>query len=229
MDEKRICPQCGEEIGETDKFCAYCGLNLSEIELKETESNEKFSESDQDSVNVEAVDVKEDEDIAKVGDNMVVEVDENETTDSLEKTTMSPPPVSHKASETDELSNDEMQGVINAINGAYEQRAALEKDDEEASRNIDKEKDSNDEFSAGSSTGSSADSSADTCVNSSFDSNWIYCSVCGKKLSKDAHTCPYCGHPIKNVQTNYNSNGGGLSFWGVVMAIVVAAFIIWLG
>lgn len=225
MDGKRICPQCGKEIGETDKFCAYCGLNLSEIELKETESNEKFSESDQDSVNVEVVDVKEDEDIAKVEDNMTVEVDENETTDSLEETTMSPPPVSNKASETGELSNDEMQGVINAINGVYEQRAALEKDDEEASRNTDKEKDSNDEFSAGSST----DSSASTCVNSSVDSNWIYCSVCGKKLSKDAHTCPNCGHPIKKVQTTYNSNGGGLTFGGVVMAVLVAAFIIWLG
>lgn len=178
MDGKRICPQCGKEIGETAKFCAYCGLNLSEIELKEIDSNEKISESDQASVDVEVVDVKEDESTSKVEDNVSVEVDENETTDGLEETTMSPPPVSNESSEEKNI---------------------------EGSKNTEKEN------------------------NSNVDSNWIYCSVCGKKLSKDAHTCPNCGHPIKNVQTTHKSNGGGLSFGGVVMAILVALFIASLG
>lgn len=59
--------------------------------------------------------------------------------------------------------------------------------------------------------------------------HWIYCSVCGKKLSSEAQMCPNCGHPIKPAQTTTVYNNSGISFWGIVGAIIIAVIIISLG
>ncbi|MDD4564226.1 MAG: zinc-ribbon domain-containing protein [Eubacteriales bacterium] len=45
------------------------------------------------------------------------------------------------------------------------------------------------------------------------------CPACGNQVSSNATTCPQCGHPLKK-------GGGGLTFWGVVGAIIVAVIII---
>ena len=44
------------------------------------------------------------------------------------------------------------------------------------------------------------------------------CPTCGKSISNTATTCPFCGHSF--VKEN------GLSFWGVVGAIIVAVLIL---
>ena len=46
------------------------------------------------------------------------------------------------------------------------------------------------------------------------------CPICGNMISKVAQNCPHCGHPFKQ-----QSSDKGKGFGGVVLAIIVAFFI----
>jgi predicted amidophosphoribosyltransferase len=48
------------------------------------------------------------------------------------------------------------------------------------------------------------------------------CPSCGNNVSKQAEFCPNCGHPFKSNK----ENSKGISFWGIVGAVVVAILII---
>lgn len=58
----------------------------------------------------------------------------------------------------------------------------------------------------------------------------ITCPECGNQVSDQAKSCPRCGHPFnKTTETVYEQpiivKKGGLGFWGVVFAIIVAILI----
>ena len=47
------------------------------------------------------------------------------------------------------------------------------------------------------------------------------CPSCGNNVSKQAEFCPNCGHTFVSKE-----KGNGITFWGIVGAIVVAILII---
>jgi predicted amidophosphoribosyltransferase len=49
------------------------------------------------------------------------------------------------------------------------------------------------------------------------------CPSCGNDVSKQAEFCPNCGHPF---ESNKEKSNGGITFWGIVGAVVVAILII---
>ena len=48
------------------------------------------------------------------------------------------------------------------------------------------------------------------------------CPSCGNNVSKQAEFCPNCGHPFESNK----GKGNGITFWGIVGAVVVAILII---
>lgn len=46
------------------------------------------------------------------------------------------------------------------------------------------------------------------------------CPSCGNSVSTKAASCPRCGHPF------VEKNKGGITFWGVVGAVIVAVIIL---
>ncbi|WP_084508932.1 zinc ribbon domain-containing protein [Paenibacillus assamensis] len=47
------------------------------------------------------------------------------------------------------------------------------------------------------------------------------CPACGHSVSSQAESCPSCGQPLQAKTTN----GGGITFWGVVGAVILAIII----
>ncbi|TVX93180.1 zinc ribbon domain-containing protein [Paenibacillus agilis] len=45
------------------------------------------------------------------------------------------------------------------------------------------------------------------------------CPACGHRISSQAQSCPSCGQPLKA------KTGGGITFWGVVGAVILAILI----
>ncbi|GGM41919.1 hypothetical protein GCM10011351_30010 [Paraliobacillus quinghaiensis] len=56
------------------------------------------------------------------------------------------------------------------------------------------------------------------------------CPSCSHSVSTQAESCPKCGHPINpktNTKTTYiEEKSSGLSFWGVVGAVILAIIIL---
>ncbi|WP_041808279.1 zinc ribbon domain-containing protein [Evansella cellulosilytica] len=53
------------------------------------------------------------------------------------------------------------------------------------------------------------------------------CPECGHNVSTRAGSCPNCGFPFERlIQEQPQQGGNGLSFWGVVGAIIVAVLIL---
>lgn len=49
------------------------------------------------------------------------------------------------------------------------------------------------------------------------------CPSCGNNVSKQAEFCPNCGHTF--VSSKGNSGGMGITFWGVVGAVILGILI----
>lgn len=69
-----------------------------------------------------------------------------------------------------------------------------------------------------------------------FESRLTTCPDCVREVSKLAITCPHCGRPLQpqvapqvieqpNTQTP-PAQSTGISFWGIVLAVIIAAFIL---
>ncbi|MDP2813862.1 MAG: zinc ribbon domain-containing protein [Erysipelotrichaceae bacterium] len=69
-----------------------------------------------------------------------------------------------------------------------------------------------------------------------FESKLTTCPDCMREVSKLAITCPHCGRPLQlqvappvieqpNTQ-NQPAQSTGISFWGIVLAVIFAAFIL---
>lgn len=53
------------------------------------------------------------------------------------------------------------------------------------------------------------------------------CPDCGQSISTKADSCPNCGFPFKQTHSEPVSNEGvGISFWGVVGAVILAVIIL---
>jgi uncharacterized membrane protein YvbJ len=63
--------------------------------------------------------------------------------------------------------------------------------------------------------------------------NLMTCPDCGRTISKNAYVCPQCGHPfpknMRGIKTDSKASGtrSGLGIGGTIIAIVIAALIIW--
>ena len=53
------------------------------------------------------------------------------------------------------------------------------------------------------------------------------CPECGNSVSTRADSCPKCGFPLNSQQMKpIKEEGSGLTFWGVVGAIILAVIIL---
>lgn len=69
-----------------------------------------------------------------------------------------------------------------------------------------------------------------------FESKLTTCPDCMREVSKLAITCPHCGRPLQpqvqpqpKEQPNTQpqpAQSTGISFWGIVLAVILAAFIL---
>lgn len=60
-------------------------------------------------------------------------------------------------------------------------------------------------------------------LSPSFFKQWKSCPTCGKDVSKNAYTCPFCGYTFAQLT---DEKKGGLGFWKIVGAVIVAILIL---
>ena len=56
-------------------------------------------------------------------------------------------------------------------------------------------------------------------MNLSQPPTYVTCHICQGAISYRAHTCPHCGHPMRQ------EKGWGFYFWAVVAGILAASFV----
>ncbi|PKM87830.1 MAG: hypothetical protein CVU85_05130 [Firmicutes bacterium HGW-Firmicutes-10] len=65
-----------------------------------------------------------------------------------------------------------------------------------------------------------------------FESKLTVCPDCAKEVSKLAVTCPHCGRPLqpqsepRPIEAPQPAQVQGISFWGIVLAVIIAVVIL---
>ncbi|MBV1709374.1 MAG: hypothetical protein KMY54_05915 [Erysipelothrix sp.] len=65
-----------------------------------------------------------------------------------------------------------------------------------------------------------------------FESKLTTCPDCAREVSKLAVTCPHCGRPLQPqvqpqpIEPAVPAQTQGISFWGIVLAVIIAVVIL---
>ena len=204
-----VCPDCGKEQDNLNKFCRNCGADLSKVEV-DSEMNENSIENTVDGeFSQKSIDVPiQKEDGTNSNELVTLDSQENDE-DSLKEEIDKPADQFSESSESSQFS--ESTGSTESGGSSVFSEPKSDENIKEENKESDVNKCSNcgtelkfgEKFcpNCGQSTAS---------LNDDYPKN--FCPNCGEKLSKTEKFCPNCGFDLKNISNNAHNKNANNSY-----------------
>ncbi len=183
-----LCPDCGKEQDNLNKFCRNCGADLSKVKVEPEMNSDSINESVDENLSQKSIDVpiqKED----GTNTNELVILDSEEPKD-----------------ESIKEDNDESAEFSESTES---NEAVKEENVETNESNVKKCGKCGTELKFGEKFCPNCGQSTDS-VNDNYPKN--FCPNCGEKLAQTVKFCPNCGFDFKNISGNANKNMSNPSY-----------------